>query len=112
MVKKMTIFATLAVMLLASPMHGERPTSDELSTSQRWVREVLLTDKPFCPFSFSCDGQSWNARLGEWTFHRQTRSLDGQRREHALTWTERGERFQLDRTVIDGGGCHESGTAD
>src|ERR1700736_3722608 len=93
-------FLTLATLLLAPLSFGGRasaatPTPGESATLKQWMQNTLLADKPEKPFSFVYDGKSSSALLNDWKLGRDTREVDAQRREHALTWIDAASGLQV-----------------
>jgi len=68
--------------------NAEYVAPEELKARAVWVEQNLL-DRPAdgkVPFSFTYDGQPAARRLQDWK--RESKSLDRNRMEHLLTWTD------------------------
>ena len=99
-------FLTLLALLLAPLNSGEpasaaTPTSGESTTAKQWVQNALLGDKPAKPFSFVYGKEPSSRLLDEWKLSRDTRELDGQRREYTLAWTHRTPGLQVRCAAVE-----------
>ncbi len=59
----------------------------ELSQKDDWVRTNMLTPHNLPPFSFTYDSQDSAVLLPSWSRWEGDSNLDGNRRQHAITWT-------------------------
>ncbi|MCY3017895.1 MAG: alpha-galactosidase [Planctomycetota bacterium] len=80
-----------AVCIVAiSVLAGEAMSPDELKQKDEWLKQALLSPQgggPL-PFSFTCNEKPSAALLPAWERKVQDTRLDGQRTEHALSWTD------------------------
>jgi alpha-galactosidase len=84
-------------VLLAAPaaLHAALPTKDENSAASTWAQSALLTGRAAQPFSFSYGGKPSRELLAGWKSSQETRTVDAQRREHTLTWTDDATHLQV-----------------
>ena len=90
---EMLILATATVLLTLSmqPTATVAPDPAELAASHQWVTAHLGGDElsahaPF--FSFVYDGKRSSELLTTWDLERTTRTIDENRTEYALAWSD------------------------
>jgi len=98
---KPTLFAFLCLHSFVFAALAAVPTSSEVATAKQWMKTALLDGRPGKPFSFVYDGKSSADLLGKWKPGRNTRALDAKRRQHTLTWTDRGTGLQMRCVAVE-----------
>lgn len=77
------------------------PEPAELARAKAWSAQHLLAKTPALPFCFVCQGSPAPAFLKPENLRRAIHSLDAQRQEHTLTWTDAATGLQVRCVVVD-----------
>src|ERR1035441_2779534 len=81
--ESMLLFAIIAVALPG----WATVSPEEMARKEQWVRKNLLTASNPPPFSFTYAGQPWPALLASGQRLQRKSTLDTNRIQHVLTWT-------------------------
>ena len=81
----LTVVATLGIVPTKGEIVVERA---ERAQKDNWVRDNFLTAKKAPPFSFTYGGKSSASLLNSWSRKESHRSLDANRVERVISWTD------------------------
>ncbi|MHB9035739.1 MAG: alpha-galactosidase [Armatimonadota bacterium] len=70
-------------------------TLSETSKRNRWVTDYLAEESSTRPFSFTYGGQSFSVLLGGWQQSFSTRTIDANRTERTITYTDPSTHLQV-----------------
>jgi alpha-galactosidase len=76
-------------------------SSEELAQQSAWVQRNLLTATNIPPFSFTYHGQPSSALLPSWVRVESDTTLDANRIQHVLTWTNAGIPLQVKCVAVE-----------
>jgi len=91
----------LACLVGASARAAITVTSEEMAQKDDWVQRNLLTVTNTPPFSFIYNGLPSSNLLSSWTRAQMDTILDGNRTQHALTWTKTAFPLEVQCVVVE-----------
>ena len=99
---EMYVLAAVLLMALSECVHAASPSPDELAEARRWTTSHLEGGSvSTLPFSFTYGGKPSAELLKDWQPRHVVRTLDAQRSEHTLRFTDPTSGLELRCVAIE-----------